>query len=123
VSGSVLAGRRILVVEDELLVAMLAETLLAEAGCQIIGPIGRLSSAIKAAEEEQIDAAVLDVNLNGEPVFACAEILSRRGIPFLFVSGYGASGLPASFKDRPILTKPYRSAALLALLASLGSQA
>jgi DNA-binding response OmpR family regulator len=120
-SATSLAGLRVLVVEDEMLVAIFVETILQEAGCEVIGPISRLNHALKAARENQMDAALLDVDLGGEPVFPVADILSERGVPFVFVTGYGGGGLPTRFKDRPVLTKPYRGAAVLAVLSTLGS--
>jgi CheY-like chemotaxis protein len=116
---SVLAGRRILVVEDEMLVVMVVEAVLDDAACQIVGPFGRLSQALKSAQEDVIDAALLDVNLHGERVFPVADALAARNIPFVFVTGYGAGGLPSRFEDSPVLTKPYRAAAVLAALTAI----
>jgi len=116
---SALAGRRILVVEDEMLIAMVVEAVLDDAGCEIVGPIGRLAPAVESAEREAIDAALLDVNLHGEEVFPVAEALAARNIPFVFVTGYGAGGLPPRFRGSPVLTKPYRAAAIVAALAAL----
>jgi CheY-like chemotaxis protein len=113
-----LAGCRILVIEDEMLVAMMIEAVLDEAACRIVGPFGRLSQALKSAQEDAIDVALLDVNLHGEQVFPVADALAARGIPFVFVTGYGAGGLPLRFKDSPVLTKPYRPAAVLAALTA-----
>jgi CheY-like chemotaxis protein len=116
---SALAGRRILVVEDEMLVAMVLETMLDDAACRIVGPFGRLAQALASAQRDDIDAALLDVNLHGEQVFPVADALAVRNIPFIFVTGYGAGGLPRRFKDRPTLTKPYRAAAVLAALTAI----
>ena len=102
-----------------MLVAMVVETMLSDIGCHVIGPFGRLAGALDAAEREQIDAALLDVNLHGEAVFPVADALAKRGIPFVFMTGYGPEGLPKRFSDRPVLTKPYRSAAVLAALRAL----
>ena len=98
---------------------MVVETALDEAGCRIVGPFGRLAAALKSAEQDQIDAALLDVNLHGEAVFPVAEALAKRAIPFVFVTGYGAGGLPPHFRNRPALTKPYKTTAMLAALASI----
>jgi len=116
---SPLVGRRILVVEDEMLIAMVVEAVLDGAACQIVGPFGRLAQALKSAENDAIDAAMLDVNLNGEQVFPVADALLARNIPFLFVTGYGAGGLPPRFKESPTLTKPYRAAAVLTALGAM----
>ena len=110
---SVLAGSRILVAEDEMLIAMVVETVLGDADCQVVGPFGRLAQALKSAEQDAIDAALLDINLHGEQVFPVADVLTVRNIPFVFVTGYGAGGLPLRFRDSPTVTKPYRAAAVL----------
>ncbi len=102
-----LAGKRVLVVEDELLVALLVEDVLAAAGCIVVGPFSRLPEALAAARIEPVDAALLDVNIAGESVFPVAHVLDERGVPFLFVTGYGQAALP---KDRPnwvACTKPF----------------
>ncbi|MEA2756081.1 MAG: hypothetical protein QOJ54_2370 [Aliidongia sp.] len=110
---------RVLVVEDELLIAMVIETLLADEGCQVVGPLGRLGAALKAAEDEALDVALLDVNIEGAAVFPVADILARRGIPFAFVTGYGSGGVPTAYRDRPVLTKPYRSREVTDMLKKL----
>src|SRR5882724_2298726 len=84
-----LEGVRVLLVEDEYLVAALIEEILEIAGCIVTGPIPRLAQAVDAADHEACDAAVLDVNLAGERIYPVADILSRRNIPFVFVTGYG----------------------------------
>ena len=108
-----LGGRRILLVEDELLVAMAVENVLRDEGCAIIGPIGRVEPALKAAREETLDAAILDVNLAGEHVDPIAQALAERKIPFMFTTGYDRSMLPAEHADRPTLAKPFRPAQLI----------
>jgi CheY-like chemotaxis protein len=115
-----LTGKRILVVEDELLIAMVIEAVLADEACEVVGPIGRLDAALQAAEAEMLDAALLDVNVEGEVVFPVADILARRGIPFAFVTGYGSGRVPAPYRDRPVLTKPYRSREVIDMLKNLG---
>lgn len=111
-----LAGRRILVVEDEMMVAMLLEDMLTDLGCKIVGPAGRIEDALCMARDERIDAAVLDVNLNGRETFPVADILRRRGIPFLFATGYGAGGLVERMRDAPALQKPFHDRELATLL-------
>jgi DNA-binding response OmpR family regulator len=112
-----LAGKRILVVEDETMVAMLIEDMLAELGCEIVGPAMRLDHALQLAETAAIDAAVLDINLGGERSDPVADILERRRVPTLFVTGYGQAGRPGR-SDR-ILQKPYRQAELGEALRTL----
>jgi DNA-binding response OmpR family regulator len=101
-----------LLVEDELLVAMMLEDILRSQSCVIVGPIPRVQPALKVACEEPLDAAVLDVNLAGERVDPVATALAERGIPFLFVTGYDRSMLPPAHADRPALVKPFRPAQL-----------
>jgi CheY-like chemotaxis protein len=110
---------RILVVEDEMLVAMNIEDMLLELGHEVAGLASRLDPALALAREVPFDAAMLDVNLAGEPSFPVAELLAERGIPFLFATGYGRQGIEERFHARPILQQPFRSADLGAALARL----
>jgi CheY-like chemotaxis protein len=102
-----LAGCRVLVVEDEMLIAMLIEEALQDLGCVVVGPVGKLDAALRLASEEALDAAVLDVTIRGGQVYPVAERLLARGIPFLLASGYGDWVLPESLRDQPRLTKPF----------------
>jgi DNA-binding response OmpR family regulator len=112
-----LEGVRVLLVEDEYLVASLIEEILEIAGCIVTGPIPRLAQALDAADRETCDAAVLDVNLAGERIYPVADILSRRSIPFVFVTGYGA--LPGEYANRPRLCKPFKMADLIDTLSDI----
>lgn len=112
-----LSGRRVLVVEDEMMVAMLIEDMLGDLGCETVGPVGRIEDALAIANEAAIDAAVLDVNLNGHETYPVAEVLARRGIPFIFATGYGAGGLADRFSAAPALQKPFQERDLARLLA------
>ena len=112
-----LEGVRVLLVEDEYLVASLIEEILEIAGCIVTGPIPRLAQAVDAADRESCDAAVLDVNLAGERIYPVADILSRRNIPFVFVTGYGA--LPGEYANRPRLCKPFKMTDLLDTLSDI----
>jgi DNA-binding response OmpR family regulator len=112
-----LEGIRVLLVEDEYLVASLIEEILEIAGCIVTGPIPRLAQAVDAADRETCDAAVLDVNLAGERIYPVADILSRRNIPFVFVTGYGV--LPGEYANRPRLCKPFKMADLLDTLSDI----
>ena len=116
---AVLEGIRVLVVEDEFLVATLIEDMLLAAGCVVAGPIPRLSEALDAADRGTFDAAVLDVNLGGDRVYPVADALSRRNVPFVFVTGYGASVLPGEYAECPRLCKPFKMADLLGKLSSI----
>ncbi len=98
----------VLIVEDELLVAMtLAETLQI-LGCDILGPIPRLAKALETARSEPFTLALLDINLAGEAVYPVADVLTERGLPFAFMSGYARSSLPERFTGCATLNKPYR---------------
>ena len=102
-----LAGKRVLVVEDEMLVALLVEDILAEAGCIVIGPFARVRDALAAVKTEVVDLALLDVNVAGEKVFPVAHALEKRGVPFLFVTGYGQDALPRDRPDWEACSKPF----------------
>ena len=114
-----LAGRRVLVVEDEVLVAMLLETALEDENCTIVGPCGTVSEALEAARDEALDVALLDINLGGELVFPVAEVLAERGVPFLLLSGYGDVALPSNRRHWPICTKPFNLHDLMTVLSNL----
>lgn len=103
------AGLRILVVEDEMMIALLLESMLVEFGHRVAGPVARLDKALEAAQREPLDLAILDVNVNGQEVYPVAAALASRGIPFVFATGYGRAGLRPPYRDRPTLQKPYRS--------------
>jgi CheY-like chemotaxis protein len=110
-------GLRVLVVEDEATVAMLIEDLLEELGCNIVASVASLPIARDLAIRGEFDVAMLDVNVAGEPVFPVAHTLRERGIPFLFSTGYGATGLPEEFLGCPVLAKPFSQAELKEKLA------
>ena len=105
-------GVRVLVVEDEGAIALLIEEMLEEFGCEVVASVARLAAACEVAGSAQVDLAILDVNLAGERVFPVAEILQGRKIPFLFSTGYGASGLPAEYAGCPVLHKPFSQSEL-----------
>ena len=114
-----LEGARILVVEDEFLVAMLLEDMLEAAGCVVAGPIPRIADALVAVGCETYDAAVLDVNLAGERIDPVADALSQRNVPFMFVTGYSAAAVPGDFAEHPRLCKPFKMGDLLNTLSNL----
>jgi CheY-like chemotaxis protein len=99
-------GLRVLLVEDENLVALLLEEALAELGHTVLGPVARLTRALEMARHEAFDVAILDVNINGETSYPIADVLAARGIPFIFSTGYGR--LPPEYRSRPTLEKPFR---------------
>ena len=114
-----LAGRRILVVEDEMLIAMSIEETLQGLGCVVVGPVGKLDAAMQMANDEVLDAAILDVNIRGGHIYPVAERLRARGIPFALASGYGDWALPQAFRNQPRLTKPFTAQELEAQVLSL----
>lgn len=101
-----LATRRILVVEDEFLIATALCDMLAEVSAVVVGPAFKVGQALQAIRDHQVDAAILDMNLNGEWSDPVAEDLKRRGIPFVFTTGYQAEERAARFGAR-IVAKPY----------------
>lgn len=102
-----LKGLRVLVVEDEALVALQLEDMLSDLGCAVIGPAARVHQALDLLNGQRVDAAVLDLNVAGELVYPVADALTRRGVPFIFATGYGASGLTEPYRSRPVLQKPF----------------
>jgi CheY-like chemotaxis protein len=101
------AKRRVLVVEDEMLIGMLLEDMLTDLGHEVAAIVPRLKEALAAVERETYDLAVLDVHLHGESAFPVAEALIAKGIPFVFATGYGERGLPENYRGRPVLQKPF----------------
>lgn len=108
-----LVGLRILVVEDEFLVAVALEDDLREAGAGIVGPFSDLPAALAGAERQAFDLAVLDINLGGTMVYPLADALLKRQVPFLFLSGYIAGDLPLRFATQCRVSKPYDPARLI----------
>jgi len=99
-----------------MIVALAIEDVLLEAGCVVVGPVGTLSAALALARQEVVDAAVLDINLDGEKSFPVAEELRRRNIPVVFTTGYGESTLPEQWRSLPHICKPFRVEQLVQLL-------
>jgi CheY-like chemotaxis protein len=110
--GNIAAGKRVLIVEDELMIRMLLEGMLTDLGHSVAAEAGGLDEAMELAKQAEFDLAVLDVNLNGTPVTPVVEILVERGVPFIFASGYGQRGLPEAYRTAPILQKPFQADAL-----------
>ncbi len=101
-----ISGNRVMIVEDEALVAMVVTESLTTLGCSVVGPFSRCADAIAAIEAEEIDAAILDVNLDGEMVYPLADLLTQRAVPFIFVTGYGAESIDERFTHIPVIQKP-----------------
>jgi CheY-like chemotaxis protein len=102
-----LAGRRVLVVEDSPVVAEAADDMLRDMGCVVVGPATTMAPALQMAGEEQLDAAIVDVNIRGGKAFPVLRILHGRAIPFLLTSGYADWTMPEEWQDQPRLPKPY----------------
>ena len=109
--------RRVLVVEDEVIVGMLLEDMLGELGCEVAAMSTRLEEALQFARTLDIDLAILDVNLRGAQSFPVAEVLAARGVPFLFATGYGATILKPPYSGTPTLQKPFQLDDLRQILA------
>ncbi len=110
---------RILVVEDEAMVAMLLEDMVLDYGSEVVGPIARVHEAINLAQSAELDAAILDVNVGGSVTFPVADILSSRGIPVIFATGYGPKVLPARFGNSLTLSKPFSYQSLADVLRAV----
>jgi DNA-binding response OmpR family regulator len=104
--------RRVLVVEDDALIAMLMEDMLVELGFEVVGPANRLHGALALAQAEDFELAILDVNLGKEQSFPVADVLRQRGIPFIFATGYGTDGLSAAYRQAITLPKPFEAGQL-----------
>ena len=112
-------GRRIFVVEDEFLIRMLLEDMLTDLGYDLVGMAGRVDEAAEMAQTKDFDLAILDVNLDGQDVYPVADLIGKRGLPFMFVTGYGGRGLPDNYRNRPTLQKPFQLDELKRMLAQL----
>lgn len=119
--AATLRGRRILVVEDDYLLAQVLSDYLEEAEVEVIGPVGSVDEALALVENESrgFDGAILDVNLHGSKSYPIADALAERSIPFLFATGYGRDALDGRFRDRPRCEKPFDQATLLSVFGRL----
>ncbi len=114
-----LSGRRLLVVEDEMLVLLNVEDILADLGCTSVSAAATVDQALDLIKASRFDAAMVDVNLDGRKSYPVADALAARGVPFVFTTGYSGQSLDDGYRDRPVLGKPYREADLVATLARL----
>jgi DNA-binding NtrC family response regulator len=105
-------GKRVLLVEDEMMIRMLLEGMLDDLGHTVAGEAGAIDEALVLAKDAEFDIALLDVNLNGRPITPVVEILIKRGLPFVFASGYGQGGVPEAYRGSPTLQKPFQVEAL-----------
>lgn len=111
-----LTGLLVLIVEDDMMVAMMLADLVRDLGCEVV-KAARVAKGLRLAATAALDGAILDINVAGETVFPVARELRQRGIPFIFSSGYGTGGLPPEFRGIPMLSKPFEETALGPLLA------
>lgn len=116
------AGLRILIVEDEALIAMMAEDLLESIGCVVTAVAGTIADGLAAVERGEFDVAMLDVNLDGEPSMAIADAVRATGRPYVFTTGYGQDGVSPDHAAAPVLAKPYVLADLERALIGCASQ-
>jgi CheY-like chemotaxis protein len=114
-----LRGRRVLLVEDEAIVAMSIEDMLRDLGCDVVGPALSLAEARDLAKKEEVDAAVLDINMGEGFSFDVAEMLRAKNVPFCFSTGYGSAGPEPRYADVPVLPKPYSQQSLAEMLGEL----
>jgi DNA-binding response OmpR family regulator len=117
------APLRILVVEDEAMIALYIEDCLISFGHQVVGPVARVEKALAMIENEKFNLALLDVNVADEEIYPAAVELRIRGIPFIFLSGYGSMGLREAWKGSPVLEKPFAPQILQARIDSIMQQA
>ena len=113
------AQKNILIVEDEMIVALFIEDLLEELGHKVAGTSARLDDAIARANDGGFDLAILDVHLQGEEVFPLADQLAEKGVPFIFATGYGERGIPERLRAAPTLQKPFRPEELADMIEKL----
>jgi CheY-like chemotaxis protein len=106
---TVRSSKRILIVEDELMIRMLLEDMLGDLGYEVAGEAAKVQEALEAVNSIDFDLAILDVNLEGQPSAAVADALSARGRAFVFATGYSESGLPEAHRGRPVLKKPFQA--------------
>jgi CheY-like chemotaxis protein len=113
--------RRVFVVEDEIMIRMLLEDMLADLGYGVAASAGGLNEAMTLARQGDFDLAILDVNLNGDAVYPVADLLQERGVPFAFSTGYGERGLPEAYRGRPTLQKPFQLENLEDILTAIST--
>ena len=111
-----LAGRRVLIVEDEAMIALLIQDVLTDLGSTVVGPASRIEEALELARSSALDLAALDLNLAGNPVYPVAQVLADRAVPFVFMTGYGQQGIAEPWRSRPSIAKPFRPSQLASFL-------
>jgi DNA-binding response OmpR family regulator len=107
-----LSGRSVFLVEDEVMIRMMVADMLEELGYKVAAEAGDIPEALRLAQATEFDIAILDVNVNGKVISPVADVIKAKGCPFIFATGYGSSGLPEQYRDRPALQKPFQLDAL-----------
>lgn len=119
---SILAGRHVLIVEDEYMIAAAFALELEDDGALVVGPSPTVTHAMDLlAQTELLDLAVLDANVRGEAIYPIADLLNERGVPFVLVTGYDRQSIPSRFQERPILEKPVEAAVVVSALRDLAT--
>src|ERR1700704_3164311 len=101
-------GCSVFLVEDEVMIRMMVADMLEELGYSVAAEAGEISEALRLVQSTDFDLAILDVNVNGKVITPVAELIKAKGLPFIFATGYGSSGLPVEYRDRPALQKPFQ---------------
>src|ERR1700719_4337001 len=101
-------GGSVFLVEDEVMIRMMVADMLEELGYRVVAEAGEINEAIRLVQSTEFDLAILDVNVNGKVISPVADLITARNRPFIFATGYGSSGLPAEYRDRPALQKPFQ---------------
>lgn len=117
--NNLLAGKRFLIVEDEMLVLMNTEDMLADLGCTSVSAAATVGEALALIDDQHFDAAMVDMNLDGDETGPVADALAARGVPFMFATGYGSRGRTDRHGDRPLLKKPFQIGGLADMLTGL----
>lgn len=115
----ILAGKQVLVVENEMMLLLMIEGMLEEMGCRSVSAAATFKQALRLIEVETFDVAMLDLNLNGDRSYAVADALKALDVPFMFSTGYGLEGVAAGYRKQPLLMKPYTFPALVGALNRL----
>src|SRR6202142_3063115 len=112
------SGGSVFLVKDEVMIRMMVADMLEELGYSVAAEAGEIGEAIRLAQSAEFDLAILDVNVNGKVISPVADLIKARNLPFIFATGYGSSGLPEEYRDRPALQKPFQIETLARMIAS-----